>query len=471
MWQGIACAVVALLVGGFWQGLPAKQPMHFEVWTLGHFSPIPQPIPAWVVMMLSVILAVLLGRIARSRVDDGCPFNSQFVVGFFLSLLAAELALLLAAGENISKSGITYEVWALTFGMLAANCWPRRQQPSERKPLSGVNTPEYCWPWLHKALTMSGEKGGEYYVKIALVLLGIELQEFLKQGLRGVIVSWVATPLILYISYMIGVRWMGASPLFMIIMSAATTVCGASAATALSESINRPETKDICTVIIAISTLLTLPQVFLLPEVSNAVHLDKDAAGAWIGSTIDSTGFVVASSSLLKDASASNLAATVKLIQNIIIAPLCVVVARHFAEEEKVVNNDDGTVPLRSSWLSSLWKNMPKFVIGFFAVSCMLTIFVACSEERGTLSYGVMQAFSQIFFAMGFFHIGFATDVREIWKKLDKLTQGDACVQRGKCARFFGKFEPVMHYCFVQGLDLLVKFCFCYVAYKILKHA
>ena len=270
--------------------------------------------------------------------------------------------------------------------------------------------------------------------------------------------SWAGTTIVVILSYQIGKRLVGADEKFMVLMSGSVSICGASAATGINDSFGESMPPSVLTAVIAILTLFTVPQMFALPFFADrGVHLASNLSGAWIGATIDSTGFVIASASLLgKGDSGENVgvdtAATVKIIQNVLIAPVCVVIASYFPAVTAGTtssgrnpmfsgpdlppaesNTDDAITQTKEAMhprsvgerlggtAALLWKRLPKFAIGFVLASGVLSVMIELSEDRAHETYLVIQSFSRLCFAIGFFHIGLSTNIPELWRKLGSM--------------------------------------------------
>src|SRR5690606_36948583 len=82
---------------------------------------------------------------------------------------------------------------------------------------------------------------------------------------------------------------------------------------------------------IAVMSLFTVPLIPTLPLLFEkclgpALDLNDSVGGAWIGGSVDTTGAVVASADIIGE-EAKSAAATVKMLQNCIIGPVCLVVA------------------------------------------------------------------------------------------------------------------------------------------------
>ena len=159
----------------------------------------------------------------------------------------------------------------------------------------------------------------EFYIKTGLVLLGAEvlMNRLLALGVPGVFVAWVVTPIVLISTYVFGqkVLKMESRSLNMVI-SADMSVCGVSAAIATAGACKAK--KEELSLAIGMSLSFTVIMMVVLPMIIKAIGLDEVVGGAWMGGTIDSTGAVAAAGAALGER-ALEVAATVKMIQNILI--------------------------------------------------------------------------------------------------------------------------------------------------------
>ena len=224
------------------------------------------------------------------RGKSAFEFLRAFSVVFWLATLAYVLA-----GQSVIKAyNLEYALWALLVGLIISNT---------------VGTPAYLKP---ATLT-------EFYIKTGLVLLGAEvlMSRLLALGLPGIFVAWVVTPIVLISTYIFGqkVLKMESRSLNMVI-SADMSVCGVSAAIATAAACKAK--KEELSLAIGMSLSFTVIMMVVMPAMIRAVGMDEILGGAWLGGTIDSTGAVAAAGAMLGDR-ALEVAATVKMIQNILI--------------------------------------------------------------------------------------------------------------------------------------------------------
>lgn len=254
----------------------------------------------------------------------------------------------------------------------------------------------------------------EFYIKTGLVLLGAEILfgKILRIGLPGIFIAWVVTPTVLVSTYIFGQKVLKiTSKTLNITISADMSVCGVSAAIATAAACGAK--KEELTLAVGLSLVFTSIMMILMPAFINAVGMDEVIGGAWMGGTIDATGAVAAAGAFLGDR-ALNVAATIKMIQNVLIGLIAFSVALYWTTR---VERKEG----RRVGLMEIWYRFPKFVIGFILASVVFSLLAASmsfGESHALIDHGVIRGFSQIFrgwfFCLAFVSIGLATNFREL---------------------------------------------------------
>lgn len=314
----------------------------------------------------------------------------RFAAAFVGLFLLASLAYVLAGQKVIEHYGLEYVLWALVVGLLISNT---------------VGTPA----WLRPAVRT------EFYIKTGLVLLGAEVlfSRLLAAGRPGIFTSWIATPIVLTTTYLFGQHVLRmASKSLNLVICADMSVCGVSAAIATGAACRAK--KEEVSLAIALSLVFTVVMMVVMPFAIRAVGMNEVLAGAWLGGTIDSTGAVAAAGELVGPV-ARDVAATVKMIQNILIGAVAFVVAVYWTT---FVEKTPG-VPRPG--VSEIWKRFPKFVIGFIAASAVFSAVWATGtvgEATVTAVTDVTKVLRGWFFCLAFVSIGLESNFRELSKQL-----------------------------------------------------
>ena len=331
--------------------------------------------------MLGLGLALVTGLAAQAM--GGRLVRHQ--AGFFGLFGLAVLAYALAGQTGIRAAGVGYAFWALALGLLISNT-------------AGV--PD----WLKPAVR------SELYIKTGLVLLGAEIlfNRILTLGPPGLVVAWLVTPVVILFMYRFGTRVLKiASPSLVIVIAAATSVCGVSAAIATAAAARAK--KDELTLAVSMTLIFTVLMMIVMPLGIRAVGMDPTVGGAWIGGTVDATGAVVAAGAMLGE-EAGQVAAVVKMIQNILIGVVAFLVAVYW------VTRVDAPGAAGRPPAAEIWNRLPKFILGFLGASLLFS-FVLTPALGDDAVAGIIDLTSDLrgwLFCLAFVSIGLDSNFRAL---------------------------------------------------------
>lgn len=316
---------------------------------------------------------------------------AAFPLAFSVLFLLAVVAQILAGQEVIKHYNLEYALWALVVGLLISNT---------------IGTPG----WLRSAVQT------EFYIKTGLVLLGAEVlfNRLLELGLPGVFVAWVVTPVVLISTYIFGQKVLKIeSRSLNMVICADMSVCGVSAAIATGAACKAKKEEPLT----GHRTVADLHRHHDgRPAGGHQSRRDEPRAGRhWIGGTIDSTGAVAAAGGMLGDTGLA-VAATVKMIQNILIGVVAFCVAIYWVTW--VEKTPDAPTP----GVMEIWRRFPKFVIGFVAASIAFSTLQSQGLESQAITAAVTSDVGSVlrgwFFCLAFVSIGLETNFRELSKYL-----------------------------------------------------
>jgi uncharacterized membrane protein YadS len=226
-------------------------------------------------------------------------------------------------------------------------------------------------------------------------------------------------------------------------ISADMSVCGVSAAIATAAACNAK--KEELTLAVGLSMVFTSIMMIAMPAFINAVGIPEVLGGAWIGGTIDATGAVVAAGAFLGD-KALNVAATIKMIQNVLIGLIAFGVAVYWATK---VENDGKT----KVGISEIWKRFPKFILGFLGASIIFSIIYAFSPEwvsSAFIDHGLIGGYTKNLrgwlFCLAFASIGLSVNFKELKHQ-------------------FSGGKPLILYLCGQSLNLILTLLMAYVMF------
>ncbi|MFP4031808.1 MAG: YeiH family protein [Desulfococcaceae bacterium] len=334
---------------------------------------------------LGLVLALLFGTGMKVMGNSFSGFAKGFVVVFLLAILA----FFFSSQATAKAYGIGYAAWAIAIGLLISNT---------------VGTPEWVKPGVQT----------EYYIKTGLVLLGAEilLSKILSIGVPGIFVAWVVTPIVLVSTFIFGQKVLKIESKTMnMVISADMSVCGVSAAIATASACRAK--KEELTLAVGLSLVFTSIMMIVMPAFIKAVGIPEVLGGAWMGGTIDATGAVAAAGAFLGER-ALYTAATIKMIQNVLIGVIAFAVAVYWCAKVECE-------PGQKVGAMEIWHRFPKFVIGFIGASVIFSsIYASLGPDAGytLIDQGVLKGLSKNlrgwFFCLAFVSIGLATDFREL---------------------------------------------------------
>jgi len=332
-------------------------------------------------LLLLVGLTVLMCPALRCMKASGTRFSGAFPAVFILAVISYVIA-----SQSVLKAyGLGYAFWALLLGLLISNT---------------IGLPG----WMKPAVRT------ELYIKIGLVLLGGEVlfAKMLSLGMQGILVAWVVTPIVIIFMYFFGTRFLrGVSKTLVIVIAAATSVCGVSAAIATAGACRAK--KEELTLAVGMTLIFTVLMMVFMPIGIKWVGMDPTVGAAWMGGTIDSTGAVVAAGTMLgKDA--MDVAAVVKMIQNVLIGLVAFVVAVLWVTRI----DRDPFAPKPTPM--EIWYRFPKFILGFVAASVVFSFVLTPLLGDNSVSdmLGISKGFRGYFFCLAFVSIGLESNFKEL---------------------------------------------------------
>ncbi|MHB9119489.1 MAG: YeiH family protein [Burkholderiales bacterium] len=274
---------------------------------------------------------------------------SEFVPSFIFLYALSIVMFSIAGWANAAKFNLEPPLVALIVGLILANF---------------TNLPR----WMDAAFRV------EYFIKLGIVLLGatFPITLVLTAGPvaigQATIISLVTCTTI----YLLATRLFGLDRKLAAVLGVGGSVCGVSASMAISASVGAKKDHLYTSVTLVVGWALVM--ILVLPFISRALGLSAGVAGAWIGTSefADAAGFAAASA---YGKMAGNEDAAIKAftlmkvigrdmwigIWSIVWALIATVV---WEKKETGAKLD----------AREIWWRFPKFVIGFFAASILMTM-------------------------------------------------------------------------------------------------
>ena len=325
-------------------------------------------------MFLFVLVLTYVTSAALRRPLKGI-FPSLLVI--FVLTLASQL---IASIPAVKELGFEPVFFAVILGLVVSNVF--------RVP-----------KWLKAAIQ------SEFYIKIGIICLGstILFKEVLESGAYGLAQSLIVVFTVWYFAFWVGKK-MNVDPEMRTMLSSAVSICGVSAAIATCGVIKGDNKK--LSYVISLVLIIAIPMMYLLPWLSDLMGLSEEVAGAWLGGTIDTTGAVAASGTLVGE-TAAKTAVIVKSSQNVLLGVAAFVIS--FLWSYRGVNKAERPTA------GVIWERFPKFVVGFILASL---VFSFCMDETTAKTVGaVTKGFQNTLFSIAFVCIGLETRFSEIFGK------------------------------------------------------
>lgn len=306
------------------------------------------------------------------------------LTGFPVVYLLTIFALILAGNSTVKGLNLEAVIISLSLGLIISNF---------------LHLPE----WLRASLST------ELFVKIGLVLLGttIIFSDILKAGSLGLMQSLVVVISVWYFAFWLCKKLKVDDETTMMI-SSAVSICGVSAAIATSGAIKGDPKK--LSYVISMVLITAIPMMIFMPMIARYFHFSQEVTGAWLGGSIDTTGAVVASGSLVGEA-ALKVSTIVKFSQNVLLGLAAFAISVYWTYTKNPAANDTEQKPT----LKVIWERFPKFVLGFIGASLAFS-FLVSPETAKTVS-GSLKNLQGLWFALAFTSIGLETKFSDLFSK------------------------------------------------------
>lgn len=354
-----------------WSNIPELFSKVLSVANLGHIG-----LQFIFVIIIAALGALLTGKSIKRAV-------LTFPVVYILTIIA----LILAGNSQVKALNLEAVIFSLAIGLVISNFF---------------TLPE----WFKIALST------ELFVKIGLVLLGTSVifSDVLKAGSLGLVQALVVVLSVWYFAFWICKKLKIDEELTMMI-SSAVSICGVSAAIATSGAIKGDSKK--LSYVISMVLITAIPMMIFMPYIAAYFNFPQAVTGAWLGGSIDTTGAVVASGSLVGE-EALKISTIVKFSQNVLLGIAAFAISVYWTYTQHPAGKDKANKPT----LKVIWERFPKFVIGFIAASLLFSFFIPAevnAEVKGSL-----KNLQGLWFALAFTSIGLETNFADLFGKNSK---------------------------------------------------
>jgi uncharacterized integral membrane protein (TIGR00698 family) len=366
--------IIIILVLGFLVPVPQFGWKGFEDLSTKVFST--DNIIKTMLQFLFVFVVALAGTFLTGK-----PIKSTLIV-FPVVYFLTWIALILAGNSEVKALNLEAVIFSLAVGLLIGN---------------SMHLPE----WFRAALST------ELFVKIGLVLLGtgIIFGDILKAGSLGLIQALIVVVSVWYFAYWL-CRKLNIDDELTMMISSAVSICGVSAAIATAGAIKGDNKK--LSYVISLVLVTAIPMMIIMPAIASKFGFKEEVTGAWLGGSIDTTGAVVASGTLVGD-TALKVSTIVKFSQNVLLGLAAFAISVYWTYAKKDPNMSSQYKP----GLGVIWERFPKFIIGFILASVLFS-FVLQPETVSNVKESV-KSIQTLWFVLAFTSIGLETKFSDLF--------------------------------------------------------
>jgi len=393
VWLGLGivlCTIAVFLSGGTLGPLAVSPPRD---WTdLGRVADHFAGQWTWYVLLFVAFGAVFTASTAAMGFRP-----RQYLPGFAALYGTSVLILVVSQSRFFHTYSLEAPLVALLLGLVVGNA---------------VRLPR----WLDSSLRT------EYYIKTGIVLLGatLPLTAIVTAGpiafLQATIVSvctWLAM-------FFVATRVFGLDKRFGAVLGAGGAVCGVSASIAVGGAVKAD--KEHVAISISIVSLWAIVMIFFLPLASKALNLHPGVAGAWIGTSefADAAGYAAAQT--ISSHTGTEAAIQTFTLMKVIGRDIWIGIWAFVLAIVSTTVWERGTTPGgRAVGARVIWDRFPKFVIGFFVASVIVSLLVATTSGALTAEItprliSPIKTLRTWTFVFTFLCIGLTTRFRELAK-------------------------------------------------------
>jgi uncharacterized membrane protein YadS len=335
----------------------------------------------------------------------------EFVPAFIFLYVGSIIMFAIAGWANAAQFNLEAPLVALILGLIIANVF--------RLPA-----------WMDSAFRV------EYFIKTGIVLLGatFPITLVLTAGPVAIVQATIISLVTCLVIYFFGTRVFGLDKRLAAVMGVGGAVCGVSASMAIAASVNAK--KDHLYTSVTLVVVWALVMILVLPFLSRAMGLSAGVAGAWIGTSefADAAGFAAATT-YGKMVGAEDAAIKSFTLMKVIGRDLWIGIwSVVFAAIATFVWEKGQTG--RAPDAREVWWRFPKFVIGFFAASLLMSAFTSgfsTADFNSTVRPNVLAPLVSLrtwTFIFCFLSIGLTTRFRDLhvvgWNAFWSFTIGVA---------------------------------------------
>jgi uncharacterized integral membrane protein (TIGR00698 family) len=398
VWLGIGIVLVTILLWSMESTFIKTIAVSIPNWTnLSETSAYLSNNIANIVMLYVCFLAVFSFAIKILGYD-----LKRFVVGFTVLYALSVLVTIFGSWSVAKKYNLEAPLLALALGLILGNF---------------ITVPR----WLDEALKT------EFFVKTGIVLMGATLPFTLivQSGSVAFIQATVIAVTTFLTIYWTGTKLFGLDRRFASTLAAGGSICGVSASIAIGGAVKADQNH--VSVSISLVVVWAIVMIFALPIFIKFLGIPEGPAGAWIGTSEFADAAGIAAAAAIGEQAIKTFTLVKVVGRDMFVGVWCFIMA--LISVTRWEKRNDGTKPNAGE----IWGRFPKFVLGFFVASIIVSIllFVVPEANAHTVNTGVIAPVKTLrswAFIFTFLSIGLTTRFKDLtsvgWKPFAAFTTG-----------------------------------------------
>ncbi len=398
VWLGLTIVVLAIV---FWSnGINFMNWIVLKIPSYSYYSTAISYVSSHMTTLLTLYLffLILFSIAVKALTGD----VKRFLVGFTFLFLLSVLVSVWGSWDVMKRYNIETPLLALVVGLVISNLF--------KIPY-----------WLSTALQT------QFYIKLGIVLMGASLPFTLivKAGTTAFAQATIIALATFLTIYWTGTRILALDKRFAATLAAGGSICGVSASIAIGGAVKAE--KQHVSIAISMVILWSIIMIFILPLAIKALNIPPGPAGAWIGTAEFADAPGMAAAAAINEQAIKTFTLMKVVGRDMFIGIWCFIMA--FTSVTRWEKRYVGTKPDALD----VWIRFPKFVIGFFVASIIIT-FLAASPNVVTskaLDNKIINPIIELrnwAFIFNFLSIGLTSRLNDLssvgWKTFAAFTAG-----------------------------------------------
>jgi len=398
MWLGLTIVLLAI---AFWS--IGNNSMNWMVLKIPNYSDYKTPI-SYISDHMSTLLALYLFFLSLFSIAVKAFTGEvkRFLVGFTFLFLLSVLVSAWGSWDVMKRFNFETPLLALVVGLLISNF---------------LKIPT----WLSSALLT------QFYVKVGIVLMGASLPFTLivQAGSTAFAQATIIALATFLTIYWTGTRVFALDKRFAATLAAGGSICGVSASIAIGGAVKAE--KQHVSIAISLVILWSIIMIFILPFAIKALNILPGPAGAWIGTAEFADAPGMAAAAAINEQAIKTFTLMKVVGRDMFIGIWCFIMA--FTSITRWEKRDASSQPNALD----IWIRFPKFVLGFFVASIIITLLAASASVATSkaIDYNVIKPIIELrnwAFIFTFLSIGLSSRLKELasvgWKPFAAFTAG-----------------------------------------------